>query len=294
MYLRRKILLTLLESLGGNVPAVDFQKYLFLCCMESGTPYYEFVPYKYGCFSFQSYYDKRVLTKYGLLAEEEKRWVLKGQGDYLENLAVNEREKVEKTVDSYRSLKGNDLLRYVYNRYPYYAINSVVAEGVLTEREYKTVKDRISTETGTAFFTIGYEGNSLEHYLNRLIRNNVKMVCDVRRNPLSMKYGFSKNQLKDALTKLSIGYVHFPELGIESGKRKDLRTDDDYAELFTEYENNLMPQRADKIVEILGLLKQQGRIALTCFEADPRKCHRSIVAKKVTELSGNGLAARHL
>ncbi|HDP81393.1 MAG TPA: DUF488 domain-containing protein [Spirochaetes bacterium] len=262
--------------------------------MESGARCYEFVPYKYGCFSFHSYYDKRVLTKYGLLVEEEKRWVLKGQGDYLNNLAVGERKKIEQTVSSYRSLKGNDLLRYVYRRYPYYAINSVVAEEVLTQREYQTVKDCISTDTGTAFFTIGYEGNSFEHYMNRLIRNNVKMVCDVRRNPLSMKYGFSKKQLMDALAKLSIEYAHFPELGIESGKRKDLRTDDDYAALFTEYENTLIPRRMDKLIEILELLKQQGRIALTCFEADPRKCHRGIVAKKVTELSGNGLAARHL
>ncbi|WP_348602891.1 DUF488 family protein [Bartonella tribocorum] len=42
------------------------------------------------------------------------------------------------------------------------------------------------------FFTIGYEGKSLENYLNCLLENNIKILCDVRKNPISRKYGFSK------------------------------------------------------------------------------------------------------
>ena len=30
--------------------------------------------------------------------------------------------------------------------------------------------------------TIGYEGRTLENYLNRLIRDGVTQLCDVRRN----------------------------------------------------------------------------------------------------------------
>ncbi|WP_200885350.1 DUF488 family protein [Jejuia pallidilutea] len=55
-----------------------------------------------------------------------------------------------------------------------------------------------SFENDITLFTIGYEGISLEHYLNKLIRNNIKLLCDVRKNALSMKYGFSKSQLKNA------------------------------------------------------------------------------------------------
>jgi hypothetical protein len=46
--------------------------------------------------------------------------------------------------------------------------------------------------------TIGYEGRSLEAFLNLLLQNSVTLLCDVRRNPLSRKYGFSKSTLSKA------------------------------------------------------------------------------------------------
>ena len=41
-----------------------------------------------------------------------------------------------------------------------------------------------------------------------LIREDVKLLCDVRKNPLSMKFGFSKNQLKGILEGVGIEYIH--------------------------------------------------------------------------------------
>ena len=32
--------------------------------------------------------------------------------------------------------------------------------------------------------TIGYEGRSIDEYLNLLIKNNIKLLCDVRKNPI--------------------------------------------------------------------------------------------------------------
>jgi len=57
---RQRRLLALLDALGGSVGNLDFQKLLFLYCQEpdSGSPY-EFVPYKFGAFSFTSYADRR-------------------------------------------------------------------------------------------------------------------------------------------------------------------------------------------------------------------------------------------
>ena len=60
---RQKRLLALVDALGGEVGSLDFQKLLFLYCREvEETPAYEFVPYKYGGFSFTSYADKRRLA----------------------------------------------------------------------------------------------------------------------------------------------------------------------------------------------------------------------------------------
>jgi hypothetical protein len=60
LFERQKQLLILLDALDGSVGFVDFQKLLFLYCEEptSGRPY-DFVPYKFGPFSFTSYADRR-------------------------------------------------------------------------------------------------------------------------------------------------------------------------------------------------------------------------------------------
>lgn len=55
----------------------------------------------------------------------------------------------------------------------------------------------------------------LEQYLNKLIENDVKVLCDVRRNPISMKFGFSKHQLIKACNGVGIEYKHIPEVGID-------------------------------------------------------------------------------
>ncbi|MCU0808828.1 MAG: hypothetical protein MUC53_13180 [Candidatus Contendobacter sp.] len=70
---RQKCLLALVDALGGEVGNLDFQKLLFLYCHEvEETPTYDFVPYKFGGFSFTSYTDKRRLAERGLLANEER------------------------------------------------------------------------------------------------------------------------------------------------------------------------------------------------------------------------------
>jgi hypothetical protein len=81
LFERQKCLLALVDSLGGDVGALDFQKLLFLYCREvETTPSYEFVPYRYGGFSFTSYADKRRLVELRLLADEERCWKLTPAG----------------------------------------------------------------------------------------------------------------------------------------------------------------------------------------------------------------------
>ena len=104
------------------------------------------------------------------------------------------------------------------------------------------------------------------------------MLVDVRKNAFSMKKGFSKNQLKHYLEKRAgINYIHTPELGVESEKRKNLETVKDYKELFRQYAKELS-EKKDELEKLENLGKQQ-RIALMCFEADKDCCHRGIISK---------------
>jgi uncharacterized protein (DUF488 family) len=97
-------------------------------------------------------------------------------------------------------------------------------------------------------------------------------MVDVRNNPLSMKYGFSKSQLKKYCASLGIQYVHIPEVGIQSEQRQELNTQADYDKLFAVYRKNNLSKTGNAQVSILNLLKENKRIALTCFEASICQC----------------------
>src|SRR5690606_212821 len=131
------------------------------------------------------------------------------------------------------------------------------------------------------------EGISLERYINKLIHNDVKVLVDVRKNPLSMKYGFSKSLLKKFCNSMSIEYVHMPEVGINSDQRQELKSQQDYDQLFRMYKKDNLEATKDVQLKILELLKDKKRIALTCFEANICQCHRKPLAESIVALSNN-------
>ena len=293
MYYRRKVILSLLQVFGNELNKTDFQKYLFLFTRMQEKPSYDFVPYKYGCFSFQSLADKRTMEKYGLLAQDNK-WEKIDKKNYIDELTPDDRKNIIEFKERYGKLKGKELIRYVYSNYPYYAIKSTIANEMLTPSQYKNVVQEIPTQKNVMLFTIGYEGKSFETYLNELIKNNIKLLCDVRKNPVSMKFGFSKNQLKSALEQLNIEYVHLPELGIESNKRQNLDTDEAYQILLKNYEENTLPNKSSFVEQLFRLLLNKKRIALTCFESNYNNCHRSRVSNAIQTLPEWKYSVKHI
>ena len=86
---------------------------------------------------------------------------------------------------------------------------------------------------------------------------------------------------------LNIAYIHIPELGIESQKRQDLKSQKDYDILFDEYEKTTLKNNQESLLKIRTLLDRYERVALTCFEKNPMQCHRSRIAKALLSLSNN-------
>ena len=132
-------------------------------------------------------------------------------------------------------------------------------------------------------FTIGYEGISLEKYLGKLIKNNIKLLIDVRKNPLSMKFGFSKSLLRKYCNSLGIEYVHYPEVGIDSDKRKNLNDQVDYDTLFKTYASTTLKNEINGQEKIIENILDKKRVALTCFEAEHCQCHRSHLANSIAK-----------
>ena len=294
MYYRRKILLGLLQIFGGSLTKLDLQKYLFLLNQEKEAPFYEFIPYKFGCYSFQANQDLSTLNKYKIVKESDIFWNLDDKTNYLNQLKIHDRILITKFYAQFHELRGDALIKYVYEKYPYYAIHSTIAEKLLNAINYKTVLDRKPKSTDQTLFTIGYEGKTVEYFTNQLINADVKVLCDVRKNPLSMKYGFSKNQLKNIVENVGIKYIHFPELGIASDKRKVLNTKNDYDRLFSEYEETTLHTEKTGLEKLYQILLSNKRIALTCFEADHNYCHRSKTAKALSVKFENNYTVKHI
>jgi len=217
LYYRRKILLALLEVFGGQLTAKSLQKYLFLFTRKQEKKAFDFIPYMYGCFSFQANQDITTLKTYGyidVINSEEGRFIqLKKKDNYCALLDLFDRQYVADVKKDFGSLSQNELIKYTYINYPFYAIKSSIAQNMLTHEEYEKVRQQILSFSDSVLFTIGYEGLSLETYINKLIISDIKVLCDVRKNAFSQKYGFSKSQLEAACKGVGIMYEHLPKLG---------------------------------------------------------------------------------
>jgi len=295
LFERQRVLLTLLDALGGKVAPTDFQKLLFLYTRQEEEPSYEFVPYRFGCFSFTSYADKRRLIERGLLQDDEQQWSLTVAGrDSARSRAVTP-VLAGRFSREHAGLRGNALVAEVYRRFPYYATRSEILDKVLPDRvDRERVERARAPKAAAGLLTIGYEGKCLETYLNQLLQAGVTLLCDVRRNPLSRKYGFSKGTLSHACEGVGIRYEHLPQLGIASAERRDLKTQADYDALFEDYEHKSLPLQSESLAQIQAWIKEGERVALTCFELHPHQCHRHCVAEALEKRVRNKLKAQHL
>ena len=131
------------------------------------------------------------------LNETESHYIKNDKTDYISKLKAEDKKILLQIIELYGKKSSNALMKHTYINYPYWAINSIVAKNILSDAELtkiEAVKQNLNTDP--ALFTIGYEGISLEAYLNKLLKNNVQILIDVRNNPMSMKFGFTKSSLQ--------------------------------------------------------------------------------------------------
>jgi len=294
VFYRRKIILSLLQLFDGQLDKIRLQKLLFLFTQRQTKSEYDFVPYRFGCYSYSANADMNAMVSKGLLGENEKRFEKLDNIDYLKLLKPADLKLLLEVKVNYGRMSATALMKHTYLNYPFYAIKSEVAGNILTKEELEKVNKTRPKGNETILFTIGYEGISLEEYLVRLLKNDVKVLVDVRNNPLSMKYGFSKSQLKKYCASLGIEYVHIPEVGIQSELRQELNTQNDYDKLFAHYRKHNLSKTTDSQLLILKLLKEHKRIALTCFEANICQCHRKHLAEAIEKLPAFDYEVKHI
>lgn len=282
MLRRQRTILKLLGTADSAVSATQLQKYLFLLREETSVrhdlTFYEFLPYKFGPFSFAAQREIETLTAYAYI---------ESKGSWLGVTALGKKEAQGVDCDTARAVLAvvsehgkkplRSLLKEVYAQYPWYASNSEL-EDLIPAGVTKTIAAL------SAVYTIGYENRSVDGFLNKLIREGIRRIVDVRANPVSRKYGFARSALASLAGKLGIGYTHFPALGISSEKRKAAKARSDFAGLFGYYEHQVLPERASEVANVAALMKATPSVLL-CMEKRAEDCHRSRLATRVADVT---------
>jgi uncharacterized protein (DUF488 family) len=286
MFYRRKVILALLQLFDGRLEMNRLQILLFLFTTRQTKAEYDFIPYFNGSYSFSAEADIATMVSKEMLNEIKDHITKHDKTDYLKQLKPADQQLLQDVKASFGKMSAKLLMKYAYLHHPFYAVRSDTVTDILTKEEMEKVLQSKPKSKKTILFTIGYEGISLEEYLQRLIKNDVKVLVDVRNNPMSMKFGFSKKPLKKYCGSVGIQYVHIPEVGIQSDQRHELNTQADYDKLFEVYRKINLRKTVAAQTNILNILKEHKRIALTCFEADICQCHRKPLAEAIEKLPG--------
>jgi len=232
--------------------------------MKNQVKFYNFIPYKYGPYSFELFHDVDAMERENILTTDAKHI------QFIHDTTrsnINIPDDQNHYLTTLARLTEKELITSVYDRYPDYTIFSEI------EKKKQYIRDQIGITT------IGYEGASIDEFLMRLIQEKIHILVDIRNNPWSMKYGFTKQTLATLCDKLGIQYLSIPTLGITSHLRKNLQTKEDYEHLFTQY-STYLKTRTDDINKLIQLSREQ-KLALMCFEKDPLLCHRHILAEEL-------------
>lgn len=264
MFYRRKIILALIESFNNEIHKVSLEKLLFIFTRYQEKPAFDFVPYQISYYSFQYHEDLRIMLVDKLIYDAGNSWQKTGDTSYVATLKPKDKQVLLYVLNKFGKSTPDELDAFITKNYPF--------------------PESATPGSNTVLYTIGYEGISLEKYIHTLILNNITLLCDVRKNAFSMKYGFSKATLQAACQKLGIQYVHIPALGIDSDKRKSMQAPTDRDDLFNEYEKITLEENLKSVTMVLDLLKENKRMALTCFEAHYCDCHRGILSEVITRL----------
>lgn len=285
MLVRQRAILRLIEKAERPLSSTVLFKLAFLLRQETvvahDATFYDFLPYKFGPYSFAMQRETETLASYGYLTAQMTAvgaTFVPGEVRNESRLPAEIDAAIEATLKQYAGISQRDLLKDVYARYPWYAVNTEL-------RELLTTPLPSRLETALAIYTMGYHRTSIDLFINRLLREGIQNILDVRANPISRKYGFAGSSLHSICCKVGLGYHHFPRLGIPSSQRRGISGEVAFRTLFADYERRILTDNLKDIRVVSSLIKSAPSVLL-CAEQDASECHRGRLAVAVANSTG--------
>lgn len=146
-------------------------------------------------------------------------------------------------------------------------------------------KDSDDTEAGE-LWTIGHWTCSEDQFIDRLQREDIELLVDVRSQPGSRRSPqFDADEMQQWLARADIDYLHLPELG---GRRPRQHEVDPTLNAgwrqpsFKNYADYALGEAYGEGIAGLVDLAGERRLSLMCGEPMPWRCHRLLIANTLT------------
>jgi ParB family chromosome partitioning protein len=135
-------------------------------------------------------------------------------------------------------------------------------------------------------YTIGYEGRSIDEFIDLLKKHGIKVVIDVRHETEFVKPVFSEESLKTHLKYHDIMYVKLDSLGVPKIVREPYIERKLSFECFRQWYLWWVEKNRGDWEDTVRKIKKIGAIAIMCVERYPKPrgeqrhyCHRDILAE---------------
>ena len=159
---RQKTVIEILTRAGRPVTHIQLTKLCFLLRHEfesgGGNAFYDFVPYKYGPFSFALFQEIDKLVDQGYVVEPSSNLWTISEEITADTSRLDKKVKadIDDLLEQFGSISRNRLIERVYGSHPRFTINSEIDK---LERH---------PQAKEAIFTAGYEGLSIDACLDLL------------------------------------------------------------------------------------------------------------------------------
>lgn len=276
---RNRTLLHLAALAGGKPSSTRLQLLSFLLSEAETNPEadwtYHFLPTNHGPFSFTLDHDLSHSADQGLLELKEDGIVaLTGKGkSAADELDAAPRKAAEAAFERGRTIDEKAFEKQVRAGDGRWFLDQRPGEGNSEGNEERCI------------WTAGYASLSLEDFLAKLIDHGIRRVIDVRATPTARRFGFHKSTLARICPEVGLEYIHRGDVGIPSSFRTEVKSHDDFQELFNWYEAKVLPVKSAEIAELTELVKAKPT-ALICLEANPEECHRGRLSQWMAKASG--------
>jgi uncharacterized protein (DUF488 family) len=126
---------------------------------------------------------------------------------------------------------------------------------------------------------IGYQGRTIDELIERLRSASIATLIDVRELPWSRRPEFAQKKLSERLAHEGLRYVHLRSAG---NPRENRKSGASSGEVLARYREHLA--RTPGVLDEILAEARELPVALLCYEADMKECHRSVLLEALAGL----------